>query len=145
MYTHTHIYFIYIHLPAPLAYERTIWLYFIALSKHRIWNELFVRKMAALCLGVRVRREVILDRRLLRPRKYDGENEQQSSKEREGTSIHTRTHIYMHTDRLYMSPVELKKKSLHFLSHSLFIEITYHDCSVICFRWLAEPVSLSSI
>lgn len=40
------------HLPAPPVYEQTNWLYFIALSKHRIWNELFVRKMAALCFGV---------------------------------------------------------------------------------------------
>lgn len=69
-------------------YEQTNWLYFIALSKHRIWNELFVRKMAVLCLGVRVGREVILDRRLLRQKKCNGENEQQSRKAREATSIH---------------------------------------------------------
>lgn len=71
------------------------------------------------------------------------ENEQQSGKEKEGTSIRTRTHIY--TDSLYTSPVEPKKKSLHFLSHSLLIEIMYHDCSVIRFQWLAGPVSLCSI
>ncbi len=49
------------------------------------------------------------------------------------THTHTYIYIYIHTDSFYMSPVEPQKKSLHFLSHSLLIEITYHDCSVICF------------
>lgn len=51
---------------------------------------------------------------------------------------------YAHIYSLYTSPAE-PKKSLHFLSHSLLIEIMYHDCSVICFLWLAGPVSLCSI
>lgn len=59
---------------------------------------------------------------------------------REGRDKHP--HIY--TDDLYTFPVE-PKKSPYFLSHSLLIEMIYHDCPVIRFQWLVGPVSLCSI
>lgn len=65
--THVYMYVYPLRLPIHLVYQRqTNWLYFTALSKHRMWNELFLRKNGRLALGFRARREVILDRRLLR-------------------------------------------------------------------------------
>lgn len=126
-YVHTHAYTR--TFPPPPVYERANWLYFTALSKHRIWNELFVSKMAVLCLGVR---EVILDRRLLRRRNYNGENEQQSGKKG------NRRCTYTYRQSLYV-PSGVKKSPSIFSPISLLIEIMYHDCWVICFQWLAGP------
>jgi len=64
--------------------------------------------VAVPCLGVRVSREVILDRRLSRKIKYNGKNKQQSEKEAEGTSLYSRTNAY--TDSLYTAVSEAKKK-----------------------------------
>lgn len=78
--------------------------------------------MAVLCLGVRVRREVILDRRLLTKRKYNGENEQQSGK---GERMDEHACLYKyHVHRQSLYVIERSQKmSLHFLSHSLLAEI----------------------
>lgn len=94
-HTHTYPYIcIYIHLSVHLGIHLyTNWLYFIALSKHRIRNELFLRKMAMLCLGFRESTEVILDSRLLGRRNYVGENEQQVRKRRGQAYVHAHLHF----------------------------------------------------
>lgn len=69
-----------------------------------------MEKTAELCLGATDRGEVILDRRLLRSRNYNGENEQQSGDR----------HTYgIYTKSLYMSPAEPKK------SPSIFFPILF--------------------
>lgn len=77
------------------------------------------------------REEVISDRRLSKRREYNGATE----RHRERGDEHTYPHVCRQTVFIW----GLKKKKVPpFFSRSLLIEIMYHDCSLICFQWLAR-------
>lgn len=90
--------------------------------------------MAALRLGVTLRREVIRGGRLLSEKIMVKMSTRAGNRQGETSTLplYTQT-VFILSHHTFPS---------YIVCHLHFIEIMYRDCSVICSRWLAKPVSL---